>query len=227
MARQISKHVPTLHRRHCTGYYHGARFFNRTPQKQHREPATAGSIGIAYLTGIGPSAAVADGVAGSTSPVSTAVAAGSVTVNGLPATLAFLGLTPARQPGLAQANFVIPGSLLTGTIPSSLQWAACTLSANIFVATNCSVISTAADMGTINLVTNQIASQSTGVTEPMDGASRRVHFRQHGASDGRAHFTSAPLRRRESSGSLPLRQLQFHVPPPVTSNEPKGFHAGA
>jgi uncharacterized protein (TIGR03437 family) len=79
-------------------------------------PASAGSVVTVYLTGIGPvDNAVADGASASSMPVSNATLRSSVTVNGVPATTQFVGLTPGAV-ALAQANVALPSGV-SGTVP--------------------------------------------------------------------------------------------------------------
>jgi len=79
-------------------------------------PAASGMVVTVYLTGIGPVDNPVDtGAAASSMPVSTATLRSSATVNGVPATVQFLGLTPGSV-GLAQANIVIPPGV-NGTAP--------------------------------------------------------------------------------------------------------------
>jgi len=79
-------------------------------------PASAGSVVTVYLTGIGPvDNAVATGAAASSNPVSSATMRSSATINGVPATTQFVGLTPGSV-GLAQANVVIPSGV-SGNLP--------------------------------------------------------------------------------------------------------------
>jgi uncharacterized protein (TIGR03437 family) len=81
-----------------------------------QSPAPAGSLIVAYLTGIGPlSATPADGTAAPLSPLSQAILPFSATIGGVDAPVQFLGLTPTLV-GLAQANIQVP-ALPTGDYP--------------------------------------------------------------------------------------------------------------
>jgi uncharacterized protein (TIGR03437 family) len=81
-------------------------------------PIAPGGVATVYLTGLGAtSPAVGDGAAAPSSPpFATPVAASSVTVAGLTATVTFIGLAPGEV-GLAQANVVVPAVLLAGSYP--------------------------------------------------------------------------------------------------------------
>jgi uncharacterized protein (TIGR03437 family) len=84
------------------------------------KPAPAGSVVTVYMTGIGPVDNPVDtGAAASSTPVSTATQRATVTVNGVPATAQFIGLTPGSV-GLAQANVVIPPGV-NGSVPLQIS----------------------------------------------------------------------------------------------------------
>jgi len=85
---------------------------------QPSNPAAAGSVIIAYLTGSGPlNGTVADGVATPAPFQSTATVA--ATIGTAPAQVLFLGLTPGDV-GLAQANIVVPSGTAPGTYPLTI-----------------------------------------------------------------------------------------------------------
>jgi uncharacterized protein (TIGR03437 family) len=80
-------------------------------------PAAAGSVIIAYLTGSGPlNGSVADGAATPASPLLQSTATVTATIGPAPAQVQFLGLTPGDV-GLVQANIVVPSGLASGTYP--------------------------------------------------------------------------------------------------------------
>lgn len=79
-------------------------------------PASAGSVITVYLTGIGAIDNPVDtGAAAPSSPLSNATARTTATINGVPATVQFIGLTPGSV-ALAQANVVVPPGV-TGDVP--------------------------------------------------------------------------------------------------------------
>jgi uncharacterized protein (TIGR03437 family) len=86
------------------------------PLNSPESPAPAGSVIVAYLTGIGPlSATPADGTAPPLNPLAQAILPASATIGGVNAPVQFLGLTPTLV-GLAQANIQVP-ALPTGDYP--------------------------------------------------------------------------------------------------------------
>jgi uncharacterized protein (TIGR03437 family) len=86
------------------------------PLNSPEAPAPAGSVLVAYLTGIGPlTATPADGVATPLSPLAQALLPASATIGGVNAPVQFIGLTPTLV-GLAQANIEVP-SLPAGDYP--------------------------------------------------------------------------------------------------------------
>jgi len=86
------------------------------PLNSPQSPAPAGSVIVAYLTGIGPlSATPSDGVATPLSPFSQAMLPFSATIGGVNAPVQFLGLTPTLV-DLAQANIQVP-ALPAGDYP--------------------------------------------------------------------------------------------------------------
>jgi uncharacterized protein (TIGR03437 family) len=86
------------------------------PLNSPESPAPAGSVIVAYLTGIGPlSATPADGTATPLLPLAQALLPASATIGGVSAPVQFLGLTPTLV-GLAQANIQVP-ALPTGDYP--------------------------------------------------------------------------------------------------------------
>lgn len=79
-------------------------------------PAAVGSVVTVYLTGIGPvDNAVDTGAATPSTPLSNATQRATATINGVPATVQFIGLTPGSV-ALAQANIVVPPGV-SGTVP--------------------------------------------------------------------------------------------------------------
>lgn len=78
-------------------------------------PAKLGSYVTVYWTGGGPvNPPVVTGSAAPDSPLSTTTAAVTASINGVPATVVFAGLTPGSV-GLLQANVQIPAGLASGT----------------------------------------------------------------------------------------------------------------
>jgi len=79
-------------------------------------PASAGSVVTVYLTGIGAVDNPVDtGAATPSAPLSSATTRATATINGVPATVQFIGLTPGSV-ALAQANIVVPSGV-TGNVP--------------------------------------------------------------------------------------------------------------
>ncbi len=84
------------------------------------KPLSPGGVAVVYLTGIGPVDNPApDGAPTPYPPLASATSAFSATIGGLPATVAFLGLTPGYV-GLAQANMVVP-DLAAGDHPVAIR----------------------------------------------------------------------------------------------------------
>ena len=80
-------------------------------------PAAAGSVILAYLTGSGPvSPSVKDGIPASNTVLSNMQANYSATIGGQTATVAFAGLAPGFI-GLVQMNIVAPAGLAPGVYP--------------------------------------------------------------------------------------------------------------
>jgi uncharacterized protein (TIGR03437 family) len=78
-------------------------------------PATVGHALVIYCTGLGEvTPAVQSGAAAPSNPPATVVNPVSVTIGGVPATVAFAGLTPT-QVGLYQINVVVPAGITPGT----------------------------------------------------------------------------------------------------------------
>ena len=83
-------------------------------------PAKAGSMIIAYLTGSGPvSPAVSNGVAAPISPPATVTSDKSATIGSTTATVSFAGLAPGFV-GLLQMNIVVPSTLAAGDYPLTI-----------------------------------------------------------------------------------------------------------
>jgi adhesin/invasin len=83
-------------------------------------PAQAGTVILAYLTGSGPvSPPVKDGVPASDKVLSFAQASTSATIGGQPATVSFAGLAPGYI-GLVQMNIVVPTTLAAGVYPLAI-----------------------------------------------------------------------------------------------------------
>jgi uncharacterized protein (TIGR03437 family) len=79
-------------------------------------PATAGSVIVVYLTGIGSlTTTPLDGAGAPLSPLAEATLSASATIGGANAPIQFLGLTPYYA-GLAQANLQVP-QLAAGDYP--------------------------------------------------------------------------------------------------------------
>ena len=71
--------------------------------------AASGESVVVYLTGVGPVAGQpATGTTAGVDPLPRSISSVRVTVGGVEATTAYIGLTPG-QVGLAQANIVMPG----------------------------------------------------------------------------------------------------------------------
>lgn len=82
-------------------------------------PATAGSVIVVYLTGVGAvQNPVSDGASTPASPLSSATATASATIGPSTATVQFIGLASGFA-GLAQANIQIP-ALATGDYPLTI-----------------------------------------------------------------------------------------------------------
>ncbi len=79
-------------------------------------PAKAGEFLVVYLAGLGATDnAVATGAGSPTSPLAAATAVPSVSLNGIPASVYFAGMTPGLV-GLYQINFQVPASAPNGDL---------------------------------------------------------------------------------------------------------------
>ena len=98
-------------------------------------PATAGDVLVMYAVGLGvvtPSIAVENGAP--PSPVSSTVAPVSATIGGVPAVVAFGGLTPGFV-GLYQVNLTVPGGVTPGSnVPVTVSVAGKSNSGNVSMA---------------------------------------------------------------------------------------------
>lgn len=84
---------------------------------QESEPAAAGSIAVAFLTGQGPTnPPVPDGIGAPISPLALAATEITVELGGVDCRLVFAGLSPGFV-GLLQVNFEVPATLAPGTYP--------------------------------------------------------------------------------------------------------------
>jgi uncharacterized protein (TIGR03437 family) len=84
------------------------------------QPAAAGSVIAAYLTGLGPvQPAVATGAPASLNSLSRTTGSVTATVGGMPATVAFSGLAPGYT-GLYQVNLLVP-QLPSGQYPLQIS----------------------------------------------------------------------------------------------------------
>jgi uncharacterized protein (TIGR03437 family) len=98
-------------------------------------PATAGDVLVIYTVGLGavnPTITIEDGAP--LSPLSRTVAPVTVTIGGVPAPVAFSGLTP-EYVGLYQVNLVVPSGIAPGSqVPVTLSVAGKSLQGNVYMA---------------------------------------------------------------------------------------------
>jgi trimeric autotransporter adhesin len=84
-------------------------------------PAKAGALIIAYLTGAGAvNPPVADGAPAGSNPPSTVTSSVTATVGSQPATVKFAGLAPDFV-GLWQADIIVPSGLAKGDLPLTIS----------------------------------------------------------------------------------------------------------
>ncbi len=126
-------------------------------------PAAPNEALVVYATGVGKlSNAPRSGVGAPSGPLAIAVDTPSVTVNSVPASVLFAGLTPGFI-GLVQINIQLPGSLPSGSLPLAISFPG-----DASPVVNLAVQSSTSSSPKLTLSTNSLAFGNVTVNQTKD-----------------------------------------------------------